>query len=60
LLLDEPTASLDPVSKASVLELIQGLKQQGSAILGVFHDYESMKTVADQSYHIVTKKQEPV
>ena len=60
LLLDEPTASLDPVSKESVLELIKELKKQGSTILGVFHDYASMKVVADQSYHIVTKELEAV
>ncbi|MCL1803466.1 MAG: ATP-binding cassette domain-containing protein [Eubacteriaceae bacterium] len=60
LLLDEPTASLDPVSKASVLELIKELKSEGSAILGVFHDYASMQLVADYSYHIVTKKLEAV
>lgn len=59
-LLDEPTASLDPVSKAHVLELISELKKQGSTILGVFHDYNAMKAVADQSYHIVTKKMERV
>lgn len=58
LLLDEPTASLDPKSKASVLELIRELKAQGSIILGVFHDYEAMKTVADKSYHIITKQME--
>lgn len=59
-LLDEPTASLDPVSKSSVLELIKELKKQGSIILGVFHDYAAMKTVADKSYHILTKKTEIV
>ena len=60
LLLDEPTASLDPVSKANVLELIKDLKKQGSIILGVFHDYGAMKTVADKSYHITTKQMEIV
>jgi len=60
LLLDEPTASLDPVSKDHVLDLIKDLKKQGSTILGVFHDYASMRVVADQSYHIVTKKLEEV
>ena len=60
LLLDEPTASLDPVSKGHVLELIKELKKQGSTILGVFHDYASMKVVADRCYHIVTKKLEAV
>jgi len=60
MLLDEPTASLDPISKAHVLDLISGLKKQGSTILGVFHDYNAMKMVADQSYHIVTNKLERV
>ena len=59
-LLDEPTASLDPISKAHVLKLISELKRQGSTILGVFHDYSAMKVVADQSYHIETKKTELV
>ena len=54
-LLDEPTASLDPVSKGHVLELIAELKRRGSMIVGAFHDYAAMKVVADQSYHIVTK-----
>jgi alpha-D-ribose 1-methylphosphonate 5-triphosphate synthase subunit PhnL len=60
LLLDEPTASLDPKSKSGVLELIKKLKNQGSMILGVFHDYEAMKTVADNSYHILTGQTELV
>lgn len=55
-LLDEPTASLDPKSKISVLSLIKELKDQGSMILGVFHDYDAMKSVADKSYHIITKE----
>ena len=59
-LLDEPTASLDPVSKRHVLELILELKEQGSMILGAFHDYEAMKVIADKSYHIVTKEMELV
>jgi alpha-D-ribose 1-methylphosphonate 5-triphosphate synthase subunit PhnL len=59
-LLDEPTASLDPVSKGRVLELIAELKRQGSMILGAFHDYAAMKVVADWSYHIVTKEMERV
>jgi alpha-D-ribose 1-methylphosphonate 5-triphosphate synthase subunit PhnL len=60
LLLDEPTASLDPVSKERVLNLLMELKTQGSTILGVFHDYASMQVVADMSYNIVTKELEAV
>ena len=53
-LLDEPTASLDPVSKERVLSLISELKERGSIIIGAFHDYAAMRVVADQSYHIET------
>jgi len=60
LLLDEPTASLDPVSKAHVLRLIKEIKSQGSTILGVFHDYSAMQEVADRSYHIVTGELESI
>ena len=59
-LLDEPTASLDPVSKKNVLDLIMELKEQGSMILGAFHDYEAMRVIADKSYHVVTKNLELV
>jgi alpha-D-ribose 1-methylphosphonate 5-triphosphate synthase subunit PhnL len=60
LLLDEPTASLDPTSKANVLALIKDLKERGSTILGVFHDYAAMQVVADKSYHIVTRELQQV
>lgn len=48
LILDEPTASLDAVSKASVLELLQDMKRQGTTMLGVFHDIAFMERIADQ------------
>jgi alpha-D-ribose 1-methylphosphonate 5-triphosphate synthase subunit PhnL len=38
LLLDEPTASLDPVRRRVVLELLAELKRQGTAMVAVFHD----------------------
>ncbi|MDR2615103.1 MAG: ATP-binding cassette domain-containing protein [Oscillospiraceae bacterium] len=60
LLLDEPTSSLDPQSKLRVLELIRDLKNRGSVILGVFHDYYAMRSVADCSYHIVTRTLEAI
>lgn len=40
LLLDEPTASLDPVNKAVVAELIDEAKARNTAMLGIFHDVE--------------------
>jgi len=44
LLLDEPTASLDPVNTQTVIEMIIQARAQGVAILGIFHD----DTVAQQ------------
>ena len=38
LLLDEPTASLDPKNREVVLALVEEAKGRGAAILGIFHD----------------------
>ena len=38
LLLDEPTASLDPVNTQTVIEMIQESVAQGTAAIGIFHD----------------------
>lgn len=48
MLLDEPTASLDAVNRAAVIELIKEAKKQQSAIIGIFHDEESREQVADR------------
>lgn len=37
-LFDEPTASLDPVNRQTVLEMIAHLRESGNAIVGIFHD----------------------
>ncbi|MGE8540009.1 phosphonate C-P lyase system protein PhnL [Acinetobacter sp. ANC 3813] len=50
LLLDEPTASLDPLTAAKVTGLIQNLKSQGTAMLAIFHDPAITQQLAD---HIV-------
>lgn len=47
LLLDEPTASLDPDTKKEVISLIRDLKEEGTAMVGVFHDHETMKKLSD-------------
>jgi len=39
-LLDEPTASLDPANTRTVVELIQEAVGRGAAVLGIFHDPE--------------------
>jgi len=48
LLLDEPTASLDAVNRAAVVDLIRDKKRSGAAILGVFHDEDVRDAVADR------------
>ncbi len=47
LLLDEPTASLDAKNRAVVVALIAQKKREGVAMLGIFHDEEVRKQVAD-------------
>jgi alpha-D-ribose 1-methylphosphonate 5-triphosphate synthase subunit PhnL len=48
LLLDEPTASLDTKTTDTVLGLIEKLKQEGVAMLAIFHQPELVKRVADR------------
>lgn len=48
LILDEPTASLDNDTKLNVLALMKEMKQDGTTMIGVFHDWDVMGKVADQ------------
>jgi alpha-D-ribose 1-methylphosphonate 5-triphosphate synthase subunit PhnL len=48
LLLDEPTASLDAVNRAVVVEMINEKKAKGVALLGIFHDEDVRTQVADR------------
>ncbi|TVR39657.1 MAG: phosphonate C-P lyase system protein PhnL [Planctomycetota bacterium] len=48
LLLDEPTASLDPVSAEAVLELVQRAREAGTAVVGIWHDSTIVNRLADQ------------
>lgn len=50
LLLDEPTASLDGHTKGRVRELIEQLKNEGTTMLGIFHDIEFMGGLCDKEY----------
>lgn len=47
LLLDEPTASLDAKNRGVVIDLISRKKEQGVALLGIFHDEEVREVVAN-------------
>ncbi|MEJ2403653.1 MAG: phosphonate C-P lyase system protein PhnL [Candidatus Thiodiazotropha sp.] len=48
LLLDEPTASLDPATAECVIRLIEDLKMAGTAVLAIFHHPEITRRLADQ------------
>ena len=48
LLLDEPTASLDAVNRAVVVDMIRTKKREGVTLLGIFHDEEVRDAVADR------------
>jgi alpha-D-ribose 1-methylphosphonate 5-triphosphate synthase subunit PhnL len=52
LLLDEPTASLDPENRAVVLDLIREAKARGAAILGIFHDAAARAAVCDREIDV--------
>jgi len=51
-LLDEPTASLDPENRETVLRLIEEAKSRGAAIVGIFHDVEARNRVCDRQIDV--------
>lgn len=52
LLLDEPTASLDQENKARVLAMIAEARDQGTAIIGIFHDAADRKAVCTRAFDL--------
>lgn len=52
LLLDEPTASLDRHSIGVVLGILRELRDQGTTMIGIFHDKDLMGRVTDQVYQM--------
>jgi alpha-D-ribose 1-methylphosphonate 5-triphosphate synthase subunit PhnL len=52
MLLDEPTASLDPTNRTVVLDLILAAKARGAAIVGIFHDADARATVCDRAIDV--------
>jgi alpha-D-ribose 1-methylphosphonate 5-triphosphate synthase subunit PhnL len=47
LLLDEPTASLDPGNRAVVVDLVSARKRQGTAVVAIVHDDDVRAAIAD-------------
>jgi alpha-D-ribose 1-methylphosphonate 5-triphosphate synthase subunit PhnL len=52
LLLDEPTASLDPANRATVLAMIIEAKARGAAIVGIFHDAAARDEICDRQFDV--------
>ncbi|MFT6023000.1 MAG: alpha-D-ribose 1-methylphosphonate 5-triphosphate synthase subunit PhnL [Ascidiaceihabitans sp.] len=52
LLLDEPTASLDPTNRATVLDMIAEAKARGAAIIGIFHDAAARDAICDRQLDV--------
>ncbi|MGF6637844.1 alpha-D-ribose 1-methylphosphonate 5-triphosphate synthase subunit PhnL [Paraburkholderia sp. MM5496-R1] len=47
LLLDEPTASLDPRTTGKIVEILQAIKAEGVAMLAIFHHPDLVARLAD-------------
>ncbi len=60
MLLDEPTASLDPENRQTVLDLINESKTRGTAIIGIFHDQAARAAVCDHEIEINSLQQQAV
>jgi alpha-D-ribose 1-methylphosphonate 5-triphosphate synthase subunit PhnL len=56
LLLDEPTASLDRGFTAIVVELLKELRQEGTSMVGIFHDEGLMGSIVDRIYKVKMKE----
>jgi alpha-D-ribose 1-methylphosphonate 5-triphosphate synthase subunit PhnL len=52
LLLDEPTASLDQENRAAVVEFIRLRKRTGAALVGIFHDEDVKRQIADRTIEV--------
>jgi alpha-D-ribose 1-methylphosphonate 5-triphosphate synthase subunit PhnL len=53
LLLDEPTASLDPANRAVVVSLINAAKARGVAIVAICHDDDVRAAIADRLFPLI-------
>jgi alpha-D-ribose 1-methylphosphonate 5-triphosphate synthase subunit PhnL len=48
LLLDEPTGALDAHTRSLAVEGIKALRESGTTMIGVFHDLETVRELADR------------
>lgn len=59
LLLDEPTASLDPESRECAISLLRELKANGTAMLAIFHDPALVSALADGEVRVLPRPAPP-
>ncbi len=59
LLLDEPTASLDPQATDKAIEAIAGLAGEGVAILAIFHDPDLIDRLAQDVVRLTRPEEAP-
>lgn len=59
LLLDEPTASLDEKNRDAVIELINEARNQGTAVVGIFHDKYVRERVGTEMFNVELEKKAP-
>jgi alpha-D-ribose 1-methylphosphonate 5-triphosphate synthase subunit PhnL len=59
MLLDEPTASLDPASMRVVLEILSEIKARGSTVIAIFHDRSIMDRLMDDVFQMPPKECDP-
>jgi alpha-D-ribose 1-methylphosphonate 5-triphosphate synthase subunit PhnL len=52
LLLDEPTAALDPLTKDAVAANLRAMNERGVTIVGVFHDFDLVERLAHRVIHL--------
>jgi cobalt/nickel transport system ATP-binding protein len=50
LLLDEPTAALDPRSQSQTIDLLAGWKDTGRTVVTATHDLDSVEEIADYCF----------
>ncbi|WP_136689612.1 phosphonate C-P lyase system protein PhnL [Halorhabdus amylolytica] len=48
LLLDEPTSALDPGTRRAAIDLLETYLDESTTVIGVFHDTDVVRTVADR------------
>jgi len=56
LLLDEPTASLDPEAMQVVLDLLSEMKDRGTTLIAIFHNRSIMDRLMDDIYTMPAKE----